>query len=366
MTVPPLNGGCEEAAAPAPLGPRNHVLGLTLICLVAVIWVASSELIQFIFGASSYSKPYFLTYFSTSLFTLYLAGFLCLPSWRATLLAPPAEADVYASLAAADAAADPAGGGGAVTPRRRAAAYNAEQVRAAALVLAPIFFTSNLAFNVGLRGTSVASSSTISTLSSLFGLALGALTGVERFSLSKLASACLTVLGVAVVAWNDEKSMGRDSAVSDAVSVGSAFLYGLYATQLKKRVPDEEAASMAMMFGYLGAFVVVAGWPLLFVLHWTGAETFELPHARVIGLLALNALIGTVLSDYLWARSVALTTPVIATLALSLTLPMSVVVDYFFRDLRFTWTYFVGILLVLVGFIAANVEEAVSSSRGQS
>jgi hypothetical protein len=152
MTVPPLNGGCEEAAAPARLGPRNHVLGLTLICLVAVIWVASSELIQFIFGASSYSKPYFLTYFSTSLFTLYLAGFLCLPSWRATLLAPPAEADVYASLAVADDAADPAGGGGAVTPRRRAAAYNAEQVRAAALVLAPIFFTSNLAFNVGLRG----------------------------------------------------------------------------------------------------------------------------------------------------------------------------------------------------------------------
>jgi solute carrier family 35, member F5 len=368
MTLP-SSGDQDVAAAasmPRAVAPRNHAIGLVLIALVAVIWVASAELIQFIFGASSFSKPYFLTYFSTSLFTLYLSGFVLVPAWRGTIFAPPARSSTaYHDLAGSEdrAAVDDPSDGLRVSGARRIVAYNAEEVRSAAFILAPLFFLSNYTFNLGLMGTSVASSSTISTLSALFGLALGAAMGVERFSLVKLASACMTVLGVAVISMHDKSTGGRDSVLGDVLSVVAAFLYGLYAIQLKKQVPDEESASVAMMFGYLGGIVAVSAWPVFFVLHWTGVELFELPDKRVIGLLLLNALVGTVLSDYLWARSVTLTTPVIATLALSLTLPLSVLTDYFMRGLSFTWTYLIGVALVLAGFVAANVDEAMSSSK---
>lgn len=366
MTGHPTNDAERPAAqqgrlATVPVAPRNHVYGLVLIGLVAVIWVASAELIQFIFGASSFSKPFFLTYLSTSLFSLYLGGFLISASWRRTLFAAPALSAEYEGVSGND--GDEVEMGGNPDHAHRSVAYNAEEVRGAAFVLAPIFFLSNYAFNVGLIWTSVASSSTISTLSSLFGLAIGAAMGVERFSLIKLASSCMTVIGVAVISMLDKKTGGKESAVGDVISVVSSFLYGLYAIQLKKRIPDEEKASMAMMFGYLGAIVAVSGWPFLFILHWTGVESFSIPDLRVVGLLLLNALIGTVLSDYLWARSVALTTPVIATLALSLTLPLSVVTDYFFRGVHFAWPYMAGVTLVLAGFIAANVEEAYSSAK---
>lgn len=356
--------------SPVPVSGHDHAKGLFLILLVAFIWVASAELIQHIFGASAFDKPFFLTYFSTVLFAIYLVGFCVLPSWRAAIFALPAPDPhhAYTGLSPAsdtddkeEALASAFTSASQPPPATAVGVFNAEQTRSVALFLAPIFFLSNYTFNIGLARTSVASSSTIATLSTLFGLLLGTLTGVERFSLAKLAAALLTVAGVAVVSWSDNTQRGSTTLLGDGVSVLSAFIFGVYAIQLKKRVPSEHCASMAMMFGYMGAYVAVLGWPFLFLLHWTDVETFAVPSGRVVALLALNALVGTVLSEYLWARSVALTTPVIATLALSLTLPLSLVSDVFFLGKHFSWPYYSGVALVLVGFISANVEEAQSS-----
>lgn len=356
------------APAPAPVSAHDHAKGLFLILIVAFIWVASAELIQQIFSASAFNKPFFLTYFSTALFAIYLAGFCVLPAWRAALFAPPAPDpyNAYVGLSPASDSDDEEALASASAPQpapvTAVGIFNAEQTRSIALFLAPIFLLSNYTFNIGLANTSVASSSTISTLSTLFGLLLGTLTGVERFSFTKLAAALLTVGGVAIVSWSDNTQRGAATLLGDGVSVLSAFVFGLYATQLKNRVPSEHCASMAMMLGYMGAYVAVLGWPLLFFLHWTNVETFAVPSGRIVALLALNALVGTVLSEYLWARSVALTTPVIATLALSLTLPLSLVSDVFFLGKHFSWTYYTGVALVLAGFVSANVEEAQSSS----
>ena len=58
-------------------------LGLAHIAAVVVLWVGSSELIQLIFDSSmSFESPLFLTFYSTSLFSVYLVGFLICPSWR--------------------------------------------------------------------------------------------------------------------------------------------------------------------------------------------------------------------------------------------------------------------------------------------
>ncbi len=44
---------------------------------VVIIWVFSSELIQFIFDDVGVSQPLFLTFYSTALFSIYLLGFVC-------------------------------------------------------------------------------------------------------------------------------------------------------------------------------------------------------------------------------------------------------------------------------------------------
>ena len=46
--------------------------------------------------------------------------------------------------------------------------------------------------------------------------------------------------------------------------------------------------------------------------------------APVLGLIVLKGLLDNVLSDYLWARAVLLTSPAVATVGVSLTIPMAI------------------------------------------
>ena len=52
--------------------------GAFFLSMVIIIWVASAVLIQQIFNSAStqFNKPLFLTYFSTSFFTIYLVPVL--------------------------------------------------------------------------------------------------------------------------------------------------------------------------------------------------------------------------------------------------------------------------------------------------
>ena len=61
---------------------QRLLVGLLTLLLVDIIWVASSELTEFIFKTQNYSKPFFSTYLKTSLFMLYLPGFLIYKPWR--------------------------------------------------------------------------------------------------------------------------------------------------------------------------------------------------------------------------------------------------------------------------------------------
>jgi len=70
----------------SPLSPvaraQRLALGLLTLLLVDIIWVASSELTEYIFKTQNYNKPFFSTYLKTSLFMLYLPGFLVYKPWR--------------------------------------------------------------------------------------------------------------------------------------------------------------------------------------------------------------------------------------------------------------------------------------------
>lgn len=59
---------------------RRMALGIVILLLVDVIWVASSELTSYVF--TQYNKPFFSTFAKTSMFVLYLLGFIIWKPWR--------------------------------------------------------------------------------------------------------------------------------------------------------------------------------------------------------------------------------------------------------------------------------------------
>lgn len=144
------------------------------------------------------------------------------------------------------------------------------------------------------------------------------------------------------------------------LALASAFFYAAYTTVLRWCLPDDERYSMGMAFGFVGVINVVLMWPGLLLVHLTGIEVFELPSWTVLGSMGLNAIIGTNLSDILWAKSVILTSPLVATLGLSLTTPLAMIADFFLKGKKFSLQYIAGAIAVTLGFVLINSQEVVA------
>lgn len=61
---------------------QKLILGTLLLLVVDVIWVSSSELTKFLYQDDHFDKPFFCTYFKTSMFTIYLLALGLLAPWR--------------------------------------------------------------------------------------------------------------------------------------------------------------------------------------------------------------------------------------------------------------------------------------------
>eukprot|EP00439_Symbiodinium_sp_Y106_P059748 s1909_g8.t1 len=295
--------------------------GLSLIVLVAIIWVAASQLIDTIFEDQSFDHPYFLTYFNTCGFSFWLLASTCRRRRSDAFVEQAVEGDSEA----------------AEGPRWK-------KYGKIALIISPAWLLANYLFNLSLDSTSVAM--------------VRENPNVKTGKQPRLAAR----IGSALVATSDAKaseSSGDDNNtyLGDSLALTSALVYGAYTVMLKHYVPEkEEALAMPTLFGFIGVLVMLGGWPIMVLLHLLGWEAFALPSRPVWGSLVANALIGTNLSDVLWACAVQLTTPLTATLGLSLTVRL---VAGGYRE--FDTQYICGSLLVLLGFFLVSVAQQVWS-----
>lgn len=79
--------------------------------------------------------------------------------------------------------------------------------------------------------------------------------------------------------------------------------------------------------------------------------------ATVFGFLLLNGICNNVLSDYLWARAVVLTSPTVATIGMSITIPLAMVSDGLLQGTIPTYLTATGAVLVILGFVSVNVSK---------
>eukprot|EP00434_Breviolum_minutum_P030394 symbB.v1.2.026884.t1/scaffold2719.1/size72315/3 len=179
----------------------------------------------------------------------------------------------------------------------------------------------------------------------------------ERLNPIHVLAVIFTMAGSGMVATADadEDGAAKASWIGDSLALLSACVYGGYTVLLKHYVPEEEEGlAMPTLFGCIGLIVLLCGWPFLFLFDRIGWEDFAWPPDSVLGSLVINALIGTNLSDVLWAYAVQLTTPLTATLGLSLTVPFGMISDAVLRKKHFNLQYILGSLLVLSGFLLVS------------
>lgn len=163
-----------------------------------------------------------------------------------------------------------------------------------------LWFLANYLVAACLEYTSVASSTILTSTSSIWTLIFGVLFRVEKFSYKKLMGVLASLAGIVLISSVDLSGKDNDEnrgnfphksqaeiAVGDAMAFGSAIMYGIYAIVMKKRIGNEDRVNMPLFFGLVGLFNVVFLWPGFILLHFTGVEKFGLPPTGKIWTIVL-------------------------------------------------------------------------------
>jgi len=179
-------------------------------------------------------------------------------------------------------------------------AMSVHELADVALAFSIVFFIANYFVAACLEYTSVGSATILSSTTSIFTLVFAALWGVEVFKIKNLVGVLCSFSGVVLIALVDLSKENNDAnrgsfphkssaqiAMGNAMALGSAIVYGIYAVLVKWRVGNEDRVDMLTVFGFVGLFSVVLIWPGFFILHWTGFERFQLPPSRTIWTIVI-------------------------------------------------------------------------------
>ncbi|KAL6564007.1 hypothetical protein OROHE_005247 [Orobanche hederae] len=241
--------------------------------------------------------------------------------------------------------------------------WTRRRVAKISLLVCPIWFLAQLTFNLSLKYTTVTSNTILSSSSSLFTFVVALVFLGEKFAWLKLLSVLLCMGGTIIVSLGDSATgssvVASSPTLGDCLALLSSAFYAVYITVIRQKLPDEDdevqgRASMAQFLGFLGLFNLLLFFPVALVLEFFKLESFNTLSGKQIGLIVGKGLLDNVLSDYLWAKAVLLTTTTVATAGLSIQVPLAAVVDSLTGNTPRLLDY-VGGAAIMVGFAGINI-----------
>ncbi|EYU46337.1 hypothetical protein MIMGU_mgv1a023602mg, partial [Erythranthe guttata] len=239
--------------------------------------------------------------------------------------------------------------------------WTRRRVAKVSLLICPVWFLAQLTFNLSLKYTTVTSNTILSSASSLFTFLVALVFLGEKFTWLKLISVLLCMGGTIIVSMGDSASseVASSAVTGDILALCSSAFYAVYITLIRQKLPDEDdevqgRASMAQFLGFLGLFNLMIFFPVALVLHFSRLEPFTSLTWEQFRLIIGKGLLDNVLSDYLWAKAVLLTTTTVATAGLSIQVPLAAVLDSLKGNIP-GLSDFIGGAAIMVGFAGINI-----------
>ena len=264
------------------------------------------------------------------------------------------------------------------------------------LIISPVWFAANCAYYYTLLLTSISSSTILSNLSGVVTLLLSWWAGLDCITPGKVAGIALSFLGVCVIATQDDRYLQRSNSnssnntgalaynsstanstshspppssgedVSAHLSVAALLLgdlcallgaigYGVYCTLMRQLLPTDGEVSMPLILGYIGLWNVFLLGPVAVGLLCTDIQSVAGLTGGVLLILVINGILDNVVSDYLWARGVLLTSATVATVGMSVTIPLALITDWLLHSTVPNWYQVVSAALIVTGFVLVNV-----------
>ena len=267
-----------------------------------------------------------------------------------------------------------------------------------AAIVCPLWCMAQGTYNMSLVTTSVASSTALSATSCVFTFFLSVCVFRRSGTLFTCLGVVSTLLGAVLVGMGDGGSSSSSTSwKGNTLALLSAAGYASYSLAIKLWVPEEKPPSpaavvgeggggvsggdamavahggeagapsphapkisMLVFFGFLGLWTSLGLSPVVAALHVTGVEDISgwLGNGWAVVLVALKGLFDNVLSDLLWAKAIQLTSPTLAAVGLSLTIPMALLSDLAIDGLLPTPLGALGALFIFTGFVCCALGEA--------
>jgi solute carrier family 35 protein F5 len=125
--------------------------------------------------------------------------------------------------------------------------------------------------------------------------------------------------------------------------------------------------SMQLLLGYIGLVNAISLSPVaIYILLFQDATVSIGLTWIIFGYLVAKGMLDNVLSDYLWARAVVLTSATVATVGLGLTIPLAFVSDLIMGHGNILdATSIMGATSVLAGFILVNIGEDIKEADNE-
>ncbi|XP_046859995.1 solute carrier family 35 member F5-like [Xenia sp. Carnegie-2017] len=350
---------------------RRLIIGGICLVFVDILWAASAELSDFIFHNEGFDKPYFTTYFKTAAFVLYLPCVMIRSQYvkhrrkhrtveESTIQTPILTASIDLMHKSNENIYNecPLPEGPESSRYVKEEKLPVFRIMKIALIFCILWFLATLSYQEALDLTSPAAVNILSSSSGLFTLILSALfqsSTNDKFSFSKLLAVFISIAGIVLVVLSDSRQTKGEVNYGALFSLAGAILYACYLVLLKLKVPNEEQMDIAMFFGFVGLFNILLLWPGFSILDVTNIEVFEMPSTwEVWCSIGLNAVFGTVVSEYLWLWGCYLTSSLSATLALGMVMPLTMLMDILRGRIHLSFMFVAGSIPIFLSFFAIN------------
>lgn len=315
-----------------------------LYVFISILYMNSLHF-QYLYKDENFDKPFFCTFFKTSMFTIYLVVMGMIAPWREAcmrngnyqLVEPQDDADGFFTNGLSDSTfvpiktPDTESDDSSIRSVRFSKLAEVREMNAAeatealmsrlsyaasirirrqrthhktartALLFCILWFIANYMFQLALDPSEAALVTLLSTTSSIFTLVLAASfpsSSGDRFTVSKLVAVSLTMCGATMVTMSEINEPQSSRGI--ILSVLSAFFYACYLVLVKRKNDTDEKIDIIEFFGFVGLWNTLLLWPLFIVLNFSQLESFEMPNKKQFLILFINGLIGTVISEALW------------------------------------------------------------------
>lgn len=348
---------------------RNFRLGVVLILVAIITWLLGLELANAVLKGDAFNKPYLMAVITGGGFLLNLVpelvSFLILPFYKPT---KETKEDVASDSDSFDEESDSDG-----DPERNSLTDTVNSVDSSAnenygsvddpsfdylekpdafneptqltrrefltlsVQVALIYLIYNICIMLSLQYTSASNQTVLGATTSMFTLVIGLVLRVDSFTVKKCFCTCASLAGVLLINYSeappadpDNKYTPKNPRLGNLLALCGACCYAVYLLVMKMRCgTGQRATNERVLFGVVGLITLALGVPVLWAVDRAGIEPFDLPVGTDgAWIVALAGALFSVASDYITVLAMLLTSPLVASLSLTLAIPIAVFIDY--------------------------------------